>query len=119
MDTTPKLAPNAFYAQLQQRNDYAKRWLMKQYVDQYFTSIKHFEEVRKQKMISYFVEVFSDKLQKAGFGAVKKPSEVLHKMITKPLSKKHIPQKGTQHFKPNKVLILVKKTLPETQNLSL
>jgi hypothetical protein len=65
-------------------------------------------------MISYFMEMFSDKLSKSGFGALCKPSEVLHKILTKSLSKKDIPQKGTQYFKTHKVLILVRKTHSDT-----
>ena len=81
--------------------------------------MQHYDDSRRQKMISYFMDVFSKKLTKSGFGNLCKPSEVLHKILCKNLSKKDIPLKGTQHFKTHKVLILVKKTHNETQMQSL
>ena len=92
---------------------------MKSFIDKYFASMEHYDDSRRQKMISYFMDVFSDKLSKSGFGKLCKPSEVLHKILTKSLSKKDIPQKGTQHFKMHKVLILVRKTHNDTQMQSL
>ena len=76
--------------------------------------MQYYDDSRKQKMISYFMDVFSDKLTKSGFGNLCKPSEVLHKILTKRISQKDVPLKGTQHFKTHKVLILVKKTHNDT-----
>ena len=64
-------------------------------------------------MIAFFTHQYTDKLMKSNFG--KLPSEVLHELVTKTLIFKDIPLKGTQQFKTHKILILVKRTNPDTQ----
>jgi|LakMenEpi03Aug12_release.lakeMendotaPanAssembly.Ray.scaffolds.fasta_scaffold2548927_1 hypothetical protein len=63
-------------------------------------------------MIAFFTHHYTDKLIKSNY--VKLPSEVLHELVTKALMFKDIPLKGTQQFETHKILILVKRTNPET-----
>lgn len=68
---------------------------MKAYLDHYFEPVSFFDEGKKQKMIAYFVNLLSEKLMKSGFGRLCKPSEVLNELLTKSLSDKDVPIKGT------------------------
>ena len=54
-----------------------------------------FDDLKKQKMIAYFVNLLSEKLMKSGFGKFCKPSDCVHEILTKSLSDKDVPLKGT------------------------